>query len=106
MTSGVLHGVSYLARTAEARKQIRAGLVLLLAQKATSPQVAAQLVEQLTELEPEIPDIGSWRDWAILPSTKLLSVVRLNTALSAWIAALPSLTCVAGAVSRSQRLGV
>ena len=80
-----------LAPTAEDQRQAREALLGLLAGQ-TDGYLAEKLVAEVIQLDPTVPDLSTWRAWAVPPSVKLLAAVRRNSALAAWLAALPSLT--------------
>ena len=80
-----------LATTAEDRRQARDTLLGLLARQTDSME-AAKLAGALGPLDPTVHDLRTWRAWAVQPTAELLAAVCRNSALTSWLAALPSLT--------------
>jgi hypothetical protein len=81
--------------TAEDKRQARDTLLALLA-RATDSWGAARLTGRLAQLDPTAEDLRTWRAWAVRPTTELLAAARRNSALTNWLAALPSLTSLSG----------
>ncbi len=77
--------------TAEDKRQARHALLGLLAGESDS-EVAGRLADGLARLDPTVHDLRTWRAWAVPPTAELLAAVRRNSALTNWLAALPSLT--------------
>ena len=88
-------GLAQLATTAEDKRQARDALLGLLARE-TDSKVAAKLAGGLAQLDPTVHDLRTWRAWAVRPTAELLAAVRRNSALTGWLAALPSLTSLSG----------
>ena len=88
-------GVAQLDPTAEDKRQARDALLGLLAGE-TDSEVAEQLVGGVAQLDPTVHDLRTWRAWAVRPTAELLAAVRRNSALTDWLAALPSLTSLSG----------
>ncbi len=88
-------GLARLATTAEDKRQAREALLGLLA-RATYGGAAGRLADGLAGLDPTVHDLRTWRTWAIRPTAELLAAVRRNSALTNWLAALPSLTSLSG----------
>ena len=76
---------------AEDKRRARDALLTLLAGQ-TDGDVAEQLARGLAQLDPTVHDLRTWRAWAVGPTAELLAAVRRNSALTDWLAALPSLT--------------
>jgi hypothetical protein len=93
--SELVGGVVRLATTAEYRLRARDALLGLLARE-TDGQVAAQLMGGVVQLDPTTSDLSSWHSWPIPPTDSLLAAVRQNSALPAWLAALPQLASLSG----------
>ena len=81
--------------TAEDKRQARDALLGLLARE-TDSWVAAGLAGALAQLDPTVHDLRTWRAWAVRPTAELLAAVRRNSALTNWLAVLPSLTSLSG----------
>ena len=88
-------GLARLDPTAEDKRQARDALLRLLAHETRS-WAAAGLADRLAQLDPTVHDLRTWRAWAVRPTTGLLAAVRQNSALTNWLAALPSLTSLSG----------
>ena len=84
-----------LEPTAEDRRQARDALLGLLAHQTDSERAAA-LAGALAQLDPTVHDLRTWRAWAVRPTAELLAAVRRNSALTNWLAVLPSLTSLSG----------
>ena len=84
-----------LATTAEDRRQARGALLGRLAHETTS-WTATELADALGPLDPTVHDLRTWRAWAGRPTAELLAAVRRNSALTNWLASLPSLTSLSG----------
>ena len=84
-------GLAQLDPTAEDKRQARDALLARLAGKTNSGE-AEQLVGGLAQLDPTVHDLRTWRAWAVRPTAELLAAVRQNSALTSWLAALPSLS--------------
>jgi hypothetical protein len=93
-------GVVQLTTTAEGKRQAREALLGLLA-RGTNSYMAQQLAEHLAQLDPTVQDLRTWCARAVGPTAELLAAVRRNSALTSWLAALPSLT----SLPDSTRLG-
>ena len=87
--------LAQLDPTAEDKRQARDALLSLLAGK-TSSEEAARLAARLAQLDPTVHDLRTWRARAVRPTAELLSAVRRNSALTSWLAALPSLASLSG----------
>ena len=83
--------LAQLDPVAEDKRQARGALLVLL-RGETNPWVAVQLAGRLAQLDPTVHDLRTWRAWAVRPAAELLAAVRRNSALTNWLAALPSLT--------------
>ena len=81
--------------TAEDKRQARDTLLPLLARE-TNSWTAAELAGALVPLDPTFHDLRTWRAWAVRPTSELLTAVRRNSALTNWLAVLPSLTSLSG----------
>jgi hypothetical protein len=89
--------------TAEDKRQARGALLGRLTRETTS-RLAAELADKLAQLDPTVHDLGTptvhdlgtWRAWAVRPTAELLAAVRRNSALTNWLAVLPSLTSLSG----------
>ena len=81
--------------TAEDKRQARGALLGLLAPE-TSSRRAADLADKLVQLDLTVHDLRTWRAWAVRPTAELLAAVRRNSALTNWLAVLPSLTSLSG----------
>jgi hypothetical protein len=81
--------------TAEDKRQARDTLLGRLARETTSGMAAA-LARELVLLDPTVHDLRTWRAWAVRPTAELLAAVRRNSALTSWLAVLPSLTSLSG----------
>ncbi len=88
-------GVAQLDPTAEDRRQARDALLGRLARE-TDSGAAAGLADGLVLLDPTVHDLRTWRAWAVRPTAELLAAVRRNSALTNWLAVLPSLTSLFG----------
>ena len=88
-------GLGPLDPTAEDKRQARDALLGLLARETTS-WAAAELARGLVLLDPTVHDLRTWRAWAVRPTAELLAAARLNSALTDWLAVLPSLTSLSG----------
>ena len=88
-------GLGPLDPTAEDKRQARHALLGLLAGESDS-EVAGRLADGLARLDPTVHDLRTWRAWAVRPTAELLAAVRRNSALTNWLAALPSLTSLSG----------
>jgi hypothetical protein len=93
--AGLAGELAQLATTAEDRRQARDALVGLLARE-TSGWAAERLAGGLAQLDPTVHDLRTWRAWAIQPTAELLAAVRRNSALTNWLAGLPSLASLSG----------
>ena len=80
--------VAGLTAAAQDRDQVRPRLLGLLA-RAADPYVARVLAEAVARLEPTVADLDACHGWVIPPSSELLAIVRRNSKLLAWLAALP-----------------
>ena len=89
-------GLVLLDPTAEDRRQARDALLARLARE-TNSRAAAELAAGLVPLGPTVHDLGTWRAWAVQPTSELLAAVRRNSALTNWLAVLPSLASLSGA---------
>ena len=87
--------VARLATTAEDKRQARGALVGVLA-RGTDSWGAVELAGDLAQLDPTVHDLRTWRAWTVRPAAELLAAVRRNSALTNWLAALPSLTSFSG----------
>ena len=87
--------LAQLDPTAEDKRQAREALLGLLARE-TDSGVAERLAGALAQLDPTVHDLRTWRAWAVRPTAELLAAVRRNSALTNWLAALPSLTSLSG----------
>jgi hypothetical protein len=74
--------------TAEDEARAREALLLLLATEAI-PLLSRRLQLAVAELSPTLADLDSSDKWACPPILPLLTAVRQNSALGAWLAALP-----------------
>jgi hypothetical protein len=83
--------VARLDPTPEEQAQAREALLGLLAREA-SPGTARALANAVAQLNPTIVDLGGSRSWAFPPTPALLAAVRQNSAISAWLTALPLLS--------------
>ena len=92
---GLAGALAQLAMTAEDKRQARKALVGLLARE-TDSQEAEWLVGGLAQLDPTVYDLRTWPAWSAQPTAELLAAVRRNSALTNWLAALPSLTSLSG----------
>ena len=88
-------GVAQLDPTAEDKRQARSALLARLA-CATDSWLVEQLAGGVARLDPTVHDLRTWRAWAVPPTAELLAAVRRNSALTNWLAALPSLTSLSG----------
>ncbi len=88
-------GLARLDPTAEDKRQARDVLLGLLARE-TDSRVAERLAGGLAQLDPTVHDLRTWRAWAVRPTAEVLAAVRRNSALTNWLAALPSLTSLSG----------
>ena len=93
-------GVAQLDPTAEDRRRARAALLGRLARE-TDSSVAAALAGALGLLDPTVHDLRTWRAWAVRPAAELLAAVRRNSALTNWLAVLPSLTSLSGSPAKA-----
>ena len=93
VAEGLAGGLAQLDPTAEDKRQARDALLGLLARETDSGW-AAGLADGLGQLDPTVHDLRTWRAWAVRPTAELLAAVRRNSALTNWLAALPSLTSV------------
>jgi hypothetical protein len=91
----LVDGIVRLAATAtaEEQRQARDALLGLLAGQ-TASLVAKQLVDGITQIDPTARDLSTWRTWAVPPTAELLSAARRNSALAAWLRALPRLASI------------
>ena len=89
LASTLANMMSELHPTPEDKGSVREALLLLLAQE-TDPWGADSLARPMGRLDPTVGDISGWRDWAVVPDSRLLAAVRGNTPISAWLAALRS----------------
>ena len=73
-------------------------MLLGLLARQTDPYAyaAEQLAGVVAQLDPTVHDLRTWRAWAVRPTAELLAAVRRNSALTSWLAALPSLTSLSG----------
>jgi hypothetical protein len=71
-------------------RRARDALLRLLAHE--TDHAAARLAGLLAQLDPTVHDLRTWRVWSVQPTAELLAAVRRNSALTSWLAALPSLT--------------
>jgi hypothetical protein len=85
-----LRTLASLNPTAEEQAQIRQGLLREIA-PVTHIHRRDKLVATLVSLGPTAPDLVNCGPWAARPATELLTAARRNSALSAWLSALPSL---------------
>ena len=69
-----MQGVVQLATTPEDKHHAREALLVLLACQAGSWPAARYLLDGVTQLDPDVSDLSTWRDWAILPTGGLLAV--------------------------------
>jgi hypothetical protein len=76
--------------TAGDKRQAREKLLELLANQ-DNWAVGVELTGSLALLEPTIRDLNNWHNWSGRPTDVLLAAVRRNSALAAWLTALPSL---------------
>ena len=81
--------------TAEDKRQARGALLERLTRETDSER-AAKLADGLGPLDPTVHDLRTWRAWAVRPTAELLAAVRRNSALTDWLAVLPSLTSLSG----------
>ena len=84
-------GLALLDPTAEDKRQARVALLGLLARE-TDREAAGRLAGTMAQLDPTVHDLRTWHAWAVQPTAELLAAVRRNSALTDWLAALPSLT--------------
>jgi hypothetical protein len=84
-TQCLVDAVAQLAVTAKERRHAGKAFPQLMIRK---PSLTAKPLVQLDPagLEP------TWHTWADLPNSKLLTTVRRNSTISAWLAAMPRLT--------------
>jgi hypothetical protein len=80
-----------LEPTLEDRAQARQVLFTLLA-NTTDASIARGLAMAAATLNPTVADLGSSDRWPIPPTPELLAAVRQNSELTAWLAALRSLS--------------
>ena len=95
VAAGLAGALDWLDPAAEDKRQAREVLLGLLARETTGG-AAARLADALAQLDPTVHDLRPWRAWAVPPTTELLAAVRRNSALTNWLAALPSLTSLSG----------
>jgi hypothetical protein len=88
---GLAEAVARLDPPAPDRAQARQALLTLLTSE-TNPTMARRLADTLARLSPTIADLGGSDSWPFPPTQALLAVVRQNSELTAWLAALPRLS--------------
>jgi len=66
-------------------------LVVLKIQK--DENAAHWLMAGLSQFNPTLRDLSTWRSWAAQPNVDLLAAIRRNSTLAEWLIALPSLPC-------------
>ena len=93
--AGLAGALGPLDPTAEDRRQARGALLGLLAGQ-TDSWGAAELAGALGPLDPTVDDLRTWRASAVRPTAELLAAVRRNSALTNWLAVLPSLASLSG----------
>ena len=71
-------------------------MLLGLLAAETTRFVAEPLAGGLAQLDPTAEDLRTWRALAVRPTAELLAATRRNSALTSWLAALPSLTSLSG----------
>jgi hypothetical protein len=89
----LMEAVVQLAPTANDQHQARDALLGLLVGQ-TDSLVAKYLVDGVAQLDPTARDLSTWRTWAVPPTTELLTAARRNSALAAWLTALPWLASI------------
>ena len=88
--------LAQLDPTAEDKRQAREALLWLLAGK-TEQRGGRTAGGQAGPARPDSPrSQRTWRARAVRPTAELLSAVRRNSALTSWLAALPSLASLSG----------
>ena len=99
LATGLGDALARLDPAAEDKRQAREVLLGLLARQAGGLAIfdlAAGLGDVLAQLDPTVHDLRTWRAWTVRPTAELLAAVRRNSALTNWLAALPSLTSLSG----------
>ena len=82
--------------TTEDRRQAREALLSRAFIQDAYGHFTANDMSMVAQLDPTVRDLSNWPAWTIQPSAELLAAVRRNTALHAWLAALPSLADLSG----------
>ena len=90
MVEGLVGGIVQLDPTPEDNRRALDALLGLLHRQVDS-STAEVLVDRMAQLDPTVSDLTTWRDWAVPPTAELLAAARRNSALAAWLTALPSL---------------
>jgi hypothetical protein len=70
--------------------EVHCRLRALLARREVNGREAAKLISGMIQLEPVVPDLSTWHDWAVPPTSGLLAAARQNLTLDDWLTALPS----------------
>ena len=91
----LVDGLVQLDPTAEDKHQARDALLARLADQ-TDDRTSRGLVRGVAKLDPTVRDLSAWRAWAIPPTVELLTEARQNSALDAWLTALPWLPSPSG----------
>jgi hypothetical protein len=87
---GLAYAIAGLAATEEDRAQARHVLFGLLSGE-TGSTAATELANAVTGLRPAVADLAVFPSWAVRLPDPLLTVMRANSPLADWLAALPRL---------------